>query len=294
MGILKGLLQGLKGGPEAVRYNLRLNYQQGYENAKRSGAEEDDCIQSGLVHALTMRYKARFQPIETGTCFKESVPFALLPKEEGADALIEYIVWKDYPNDVNIDNLSIQITRGFTNAVKELPKNLLSDTLSHGFPWMALLRSTDTEGIQTVGKLDKSMTNEAIYASKLRSAAREAYDEGHRMAARENKTEKQQHETALVNVLLRKLQAGPSALPVSELMIQALMMEILPFNVINMEEGRNAMIEYIVWRECKNEANEDLLKAALKAAANAMERRGSPDFLDGLKRAPFEWVELLN
>lgn len=144
MGFFTGLIKGIKGGPEAARYNSKESYDQGYNHAKSVGADEESCVQSGLTHAIMIRNKARGRSTDQNICTMESTPFAFLAQTKGVAALLNYIVWLDYPDDVDRDELSQQITQGLCSAVEGMPEEFISGVRLQNFRWTPLLDSTFT------------------------------------------------------------------------------------------------------------------------------------------------------
>ena len=131
-----------------------------------------------------------------------------------------------------------------------------------------------------------------ISSEDLRAIADKGYTEGWSKAKAEGKTDKQAHETALVSTLLSRLQEEPDAPPITEQVVAALCMEILPFNVISQEDGREAIIEYVVWREYAQKADVESLKKAIDSGLSMMRETGGSDFADGLLKGPFPWISL--
>jgi hypothetical protein len=160
------------------------------------------------------------------------------------------------------------------------------------------------EAIEVVEKeLERRKKEEAVQAhepehkrptsEKLRRIAEDGYVEAVAKAKAQGKTDKQAHETALVGVLLKHLQEEANAPPVTEELVGALAMEILPFNVIPPDQGYKAIIEYVIWREHPEEANAEMLKGAVLAGIKTMRETGGTDVVDGLRKGPFAWNSLL-
>ena len=76
-------------------------------------------------------------------------------------------------------------------------------------------------------------------------------------------------------------------------MVGALAMEMLPFNVIPFEEGRKAIIEYVVWREHPEQADGEIVQTAVRLGIETMLEQGGSEVVGGLRKAPFPWVSLL-
>jgi hypothetical protein len=72
----------------------------------------------------------------------------------------------------------------------------------------------------------------------------------------------------------------------------ALGLEMLPFSVVPVAQGRAAMVEYIVWREFPDSVDSDLIRSTLADAISSIGMK-SPELVVDLKRSAFEWNRLL-
>lgn len=113
-----------------------------------------------------------------------------------------------------------------------------------------------------------------LNATTLRNSARNAYDEGWKMAKQKwNDDERKCHQHALTTVLLRRLQAESGAPAISEELMNALNFETIPFNALQPEQGKDAICEYIVWRENPSLANIGIILHAV----NTLKKQGFVD-----------------
>lgn len=134
---------------------------------------------------------------------------------------------------------------------------------------------------------NKSHTTQ-VQATKLRKLAREAYDEGCEMAETNwPGDESKIHQHALTTVLLRRLQAEPDAPAVSQELVESLNFETIPFAKLPPAEAKDAVSEYIVWREYPALANEQLIQKVI----DTLKAQGFvEDVLKGASKESLSWL----
>ena len=126
-----------------------------------------------------------------------------------------------------------------------------------------------------------------LRATKLRNAARMAYDEGWRMGEGEwGEDERKRHQHALTTVLLMRLQAESEAPPVSEDLINTLNFEAIPFINLEPSVGKDVIAEYVVWREHPELAN----IAVIQSSVDAIRESGFVEDVLKDKKDSLEWL----
>jgi hypothetical protein len=91
----------------------------------------------------------------------------------------------------------------------------------------------------------------------------------------------------LTTALLRRLQSEPGAPEISEELINTLNFETIPFNSLQPEEGKDAICEYIVWREYPSLANVSLIQNAI----DLLKERGFiDDVLKDTNKESLDWL----
>lgn len=125
-------------------------------------------------------------------------------------------------------------------------------------------------------------------ADDIRLAAKRAYERGWQKAEAQGKDKRKCSETALVSALLDRMDAAPT-----QEAVEAAMLEILPFNVLPSEAGRDALVEYIVWRDYPQLADAEKVRTGIHSAAEKMKADGADEFLADLRSLPFAWTKLL-
>lgn len=115
----------------ALRQLLGELYDEFWASAKESGLSDEDCNQVTNMKVLLWRYDTdpavNSMPHEEKTQVVkwESSPFNILTKGTGKLALIEYMVWKEYPAKANMK----LVTAAINNLVSHLEKNNGNDLL---------------------------------------------------------------------------------------------------------------------------------------------------------------------
>jgi hypothetical protein len=127
----------------------------------------------------------------------------------------------------------------------------------------------------------------------LRSIAETAYEEGWHKAESVGKEAERCHETALVNVLYERMQSEPGSPAASEVMFQAFMLESMPFSVMPVRRGREAMVEYMVWREFPEAADATLIELVIKEAVERMQAERGDNVVVRLEATPLPWMQFL-
>ena len=98
------------------------------------------------------------------------------------------------------------------------------------------------------------------------------------------------HPLALSAALYSRLHGFPDAPPISDEVTEVILIECAPFKELTTEEGMAAIVEYVVWREYRNLAKEDLISGAVRRMIATL----TPDVVQSLKAAPFPWVWFLS
>ncbi|TCK16976.1 hypothetical protein DFR30_0196 [Thiogranum longum] len=146
----------------------------------------------------------------------------------------------------------------------------------------------DDEGSKARPRSAETHPNQ-LKAAKLREAARKAYDEGWKMGqSKWTGDEKKCHQHALTTVLLRRIQAESGAPEISTELINTLNIETIPFNALTPDAGKDAICEYVVWREYPDLANVNVVQNAV----NVIREKGFvEDLLDGGKKKSLKWLQ---
>lgn len=149
--ILKNL-----GTSESTRESMRFSYDKHFKGAIKGEISIEGLTphQVALWGALVERYEINgfkgfkvdttnfFQGIyKQQTVLAELVPFLYLPENEGREALVEYIIYKEYPKDARISWLTTVVKKGhkITKEKDDLYDEMMERAKVIGFTWLSLL-----------------------------------------------------------------------------------------------------------------------------------------------------------
>lgn len=131
-----------------------------------------------------------------------------------------------------------------------------------------------------------------VLAMRLRNAVRDSYDASWKAAEKEWPDDKRRHQHALTLVLLGHLQKELGVSSVSGEIIDMISFETIPFNLLDREAGKNAVVEYLVWKTYPDLANVAIVRDAISNAR----KNGLDDVLKNIndeKLGWLRWSELL-
>ena len=134
---------------EVLRMLAEKTYDEAWAIANEKGLPDQSCHEAANINVFIRRYEAepRAPNIPLDEMIKvakwESSPFNLLPHRHGKIALIEYIVWREYPDKADME----VVIAAIDNLVSHLKENN-GDELLNGFrnapffawiPWRKLI-----------------------------------------------------------------------------------------------------------------------------------------------------------
>ena len=152
MGFLKDFFRDLKNPAEGIRNAMRLSYQK-HCTLRISGhgpADDTSPHHLGLYGALASRYQARGTPMPEGIIWGELVPFLLMDEATSIEALAEYVVYKETPQEAKIECL----TQFINESLRRKPSkdDVVRPMASYGFlnqvPWVELLEDDIVHTLQ--------------------------------------------------------------------------------------------------------------------------------------------------
>jgi hypothetical protein len=115
------------GSAEELRSAARAAYETGWGKATTGGKALGKCHETALINVLYERWRIEpSAPPADETTFQafmlESLPFNVLPIHQGRSAMVEYMVWREFPEDADAEVVG--------PAVKQAVQRLQSDTSS--------------------------------------------------------------------------------------------------------------------------------------------------------------------
>ncbi len=115
------------GSAEGLRSAARAAYETGWDKATADGKALGKCHETALINVLYERWRVEpSAPAPNQATFQafmlESLPFNVLPIHQGRTAMVEYMVWREFPEDADAEVVG--------PAVKQAVRRLQSDTCS--------------------------------------------------------------------------------------------------------------------------------------------------------------------
>jgi len=151
--ILKSL-----GSAEGTRESMRFSYQKHFKGAVKGKISIEGLTphQVALWCALAERYEIggfKGFKVDTANFFQgvfnqqtvlaELIPFLYLPEDEAREALVEYVIYKEYPKDANISWLTNVVQKGhkITKEKDDLYDKMMERAKVIGVAWLSLMES---------------------------------------------------------------------------------------------------------------------------------------------------------
>ena len=128
------------GSAKGLRSAARAAYETGWDKATADGKALGKCHETALINVLYERWRVEpSAPRADQTTFQafmlESLPFNVLPIHQGRAAMVEYVVWREFPEDADAEVVGPAVRQ----AVRRLQSNTCSDVAarlkSTPMPW---------------------------------------------------------------------------------------------------------------------------------------------------------------
>jgi len=136
-----GMLTKLFGGAEGCREAMRESYQKHVQLARAGQISffDQSPHSLGLYGALGSRYRAWGRPINEAIIWSELTPFLLMKESDGIEALVEYVVFQERPNEARTGWLRDRINLSFRSHHEGSVIAATSIALMNGVAWSDLL-----------------------------------------------------------------------------------------------------------------------------------------------------------
>jgi hypothetical protein len=143
------------GSTEAIRESVRFSYDKHFKGAVKSKISIEGLTphQVALWCVLAERYEIDGFKVNTANFFQdifnqqtvlaELTPFLYLPEDEAREALVEYVIYKEYPKDANISWLTNVVQKGhkITKEKDDLYDEMMKRAKVIGVAWLSLMES---------------------------------------------------------------------------------------------------------------------------------------------------------
>jgi len=141
------------GNAEGQRESMRYSYEKHLKGALKGKISIDGLRphQVALWGALAERYEIDGFKVNTANFFQtisnqqmvlaELLPFLYLHEDEAREALVEYVVYKEYPKDARISWLTNVVQKGhkITKEKDDLYDEMMKVSKGMGVAWLSLL-----------------------------------------------------------------------------------------------------------------------------------------------------------
>jgi len=125
----------------------------------------------------------------------------------------------------------------------------------------------------------------------LRALADRAYAEVWKAGKVRGDSDKVCHESAILNVFIKRYEedAGAATFPLDE-MIRATRWEAMPFILLPRSTAKEAVAEYLVWREYPDKAKMEVLHGAIDNLLSHLKQNNDQETLDNLSSKIFAYI----
>jgi|GEM_PF-5369153 len=144
-----GVWTKLFGGTESCRERVRATYARYVQAAKNDhGRSPYSPHVIGLYSALGTRYMARGTKVKMRDVWCELTPFLVMEEQEAAEALAEYVVFKENPADTQVTWLRNSINTALAGLSDDSYRRMATMGMLNGVAWCALLTADTAEMIE--------------------------------------------------------------------------------------------------------------------------------------------------
>lgn len=154
-----GFLKGLFGGADGIRKAMSDSYHRhvilATEGRIPPPVTPDSPHIIDLYGALGTRYRARFRPISEVALWTELAPFLSMNEADAVEALAEYMVYKEMPDEARVEWLKDRVNVSLQTSDDDARKAAAAHGLMNKVAWSLLLDPTTISVIRkSVDKLE--------------------------------------------------------------------------------------------------------------------------------------------
>ncbi len=123
-----------------LRSAARAAYEIGWDKAEVGGKELGKCHETALVNVLYERWRVEpSAPPANEVTFQafvlESLPFNVLPIREGRAAMVEYMVWREFPDDADTAVIGPAVRQAVSRLQTDSGPDVAARLKSTPMPW---------------------------------------------------------------------------------------------------------------------------------------------------------------
>jgi len=149
-----GMWTKLFGGAEGCHQAMRESYERHFQLARDGRNPTTDPPHNvGLFGALASRYRARGTPIDEAVIWSELAPFLLMEKFDGVEALAEYVMLQERPNEARTGWLTDRINVALRSCHDDSLMAAAALALMNRVAWCGLLEPSTLRVIEQANRL---------------------------------------------------------------------------------------------------------------------------------------------
>ena len=132
------------GSAEGLRSAARAAYETGWGKATAGGKALGKCHETALVNVLYERWRIEpSAPPADETTFQafmqESLPFNVLPIHQGRSAMVEYMVWREFPEDADAEVIGPAVRQAVRRLQTDTSSDVAARLKSTPMPWIEFI-----------------------------------------------------------------------------------------------------------------------------------------------------------
>jgi hypothetical protein len=128
------------GSAEGLRSAARAAYETGWDKATAGGKALGKCHETALINVLYERWRVEpSAPRADQATFQafmlESLPFNVLPIHQGRTAMVEYVVWREFPEDADAGLVGPAVRQAVRRLQTDTTSDVAARLKSTPMPW---------------------------------------------------------------------------------------------------------------------------------------------------------------
>jgi hypothetical protein len=126
---------------DRLRSAAQEAYEMGWDKAEVGGKALGKCHETALVNVLYERWRVEpsAPPADEATFqafMLESLPFNVLPIRQGRTAMVEYVVWREFPEDADTETIGPAVRQAVRRLQTDTSSDVAARLKSTPMPWV--------------------------------------------------------------------------------------------------------------------------------------------------------------
>ncbi len=132
------------GSAEGLRSAARAAYETGWDKATADGKALGKCHETALINVLYERWRVEpSAPRADQSTFQafmlESLPFNVLPIHQGRTAMVEYMVWREFPEDADAEVVGPAVRQAVCRLQSDTTSDVAARLKATPMPWTTFI-----------------------------------------------------------------------------------------------------------------------------------------------------------